>query len=471
MSSVKNFKNQNSTEDSFLYTKTEKNNVPKSHNPKLQCLPVEFPPPMDHLVKFKPSIPNEENDRTFWDEKIEEKFTFPGMTSGWKFKKIFNLDSLLYGSDKHDVNNNDVKFVLNYIAANENTNLGIYLLEDKDLINVKTSADIEGWAAKNPESSRKLLAEAIPLASNHVYNLEYMGYVKLNLSYLVKLNENFKELWHQWAHRQDEVQVLINDLSGKDETIRLLDQDIEVAIQVAELSESLRQRTNCEVEGDNIGSLGHEKKEKCSAPPRALTQLEQKLTSVKYTGNNYLDILKMRCENMGFLQYIESLQPPSKFAVVFAQSRIDGSPASLIRQLTLSGQEFPSLYELLKFMYQKYGIKDLYSYYERNFNAMKWPSGLDQYQNLAIFRAQIAPCKDILRWTNRATISRFLTKLPLWTQRDLATLRRNYTSRQLLAESRKSLLNENKVPIIDKSNNNKLSPDTSSPELKSNYPT
>ncbi|RKF72323.1 hypothetical protein GcC1_094033, partial [Golovinomyces cichoracearum] len=229
----------------------------------------------------------------------------------------------------------------------------------------------------------------------------------------------------------------------------------------------------------------------------------------------------MRCENMEFLQHIESLHPSSKLAgdferfrtwaaelieyfqskkkdfynstdrglVVFAQSRIDGSPSSLIRQLNLSGQEFPSLYELLKFMYQTYGIKDLYSYYERKFNTMKWPSGLDQCQNLAIFRAQIAPCKDILRWTNRATISKFLTKLPLWTQRDLATLRndnnnynefleelddyfrRNYTYRQLLAESRKSLLNENKVPIIDKSNNNKLSPDTSSPALKSNYPT
>ncbi|RKF72344.1 hypothetical protein GcC1_094021 [Golovinomyces cichoracearum] len=186
---------------------------------------------MDHLVEFKSSIPNEENDRTFWDGKIEETFTFPGMTSGWKFKKIFNLESLLYESDKHDVNNNDIKFVINYIAANENTNLGINLLEDKDLIDVKTSDDIEGWAAKNPEISRKLLAEAIPLASNHVYNLEYMGYVKRNLSHLGKLNENFKELWHQWAHRQDEVQVLINDLSGKDETVRLLDQDIEVAIQ------------------------------------------------------------------------------------------------------------------------------------------------------------------------------------------------------------------------------------------------
>ncbi|KAI0995602.1 hypothetical protein K3495_g12579 [Podosphaera aphanis] len=129
------------------------------------------------------------------------------------------------------MNNNDLKFVLNYIAANENTNSEINLLEDKDLINVKTSADSEGWAAKNPESSRKLWAEAIPLASNHVYNLEYMGYVQRNLSYLGKLSENFKELWRQWAHRQEEVQVLIKDLSSKDETIRILDQDIEVAIQ------------------------------------------------------------------------------------------------------------------------------------------------------------------------------------------------------------------------------------------------
>ncbi|KAI0994595.1 hypothetical protein K3495_g13586 [Podosphaera aphanis] len=229
----------------------------------------------------------------------------------------------------------------------------------------------------------------------------------------------------------------------------------------------------------------------------------------------------MRCEYMKFLQHIESLRPPSKFTgdskcfqtwatdlieyfqskkkdfykstdcglVVFAQSRIDRSPASLIHQLTLSGQEFPSLYELLKFMYQTYGIEYLYSYYERKFNAMKRPSGLDLCQNLAIFRAQIAPCKDILGWTNRATISKFLTKLPLWTQLDLATLRydndnynefleelddyfrRNYTSRQLLAESKKSLLNENKVPITDKNNYNKLSPDTASPALKSNYPT
>ncbi|RKF72345.1 hypothetical protein GcC1_094021b [Golovinomyces cichoracearum] len=207
----------------------------------------------------------------------------------------------------------------------------------------------------------------------------------------------------------------------------------------------------------------------------------------------------MRYENVEFSQHIESLQPSSKFAdfykstdrglVEFAQSRIDRSPASLVRQLTLSGQEFPSLYELLKFMYQTYGIKNFYSYYEINFNTMKWPSGSDQCQNLAIFRAQKAPCKDILGWTNRATISKFLTKLPLWTQRDLATLRydnnnynefleglddyfrRNYTSRQLLAKSRKSLLNKNKVPVIYKSNNNKLSPDTSSPALKSNYPT
>ncbi|KAI1002670.1 hypothetical protein K3495_g5532 [Podosphaera aphanis] len=274
---------------------------------------------MDHIGEFKSSIPNEENNRTFWDEKIEETFTFPGMTSGWKFEKLFNLESLLYESDKHDVNNNDIKFVLNYIAANENTNSGINLLEDKDLINVKTSADIEGWAAKNPESSRKLLAEAIPLASNLVYNLEFMGYVQRNLSYLGKLNENFKELWRQWAHRQDEVQVLNNDLSSKDETIRLLDQDIEVAIQqrddhhhaaqlwkkrVAELTELLRQRTNGEAEGDNIGSLGHEKTENSPAPPRALTQPEPELTSVKYTGNKYLDILKMRCENMEFLQHI-----------------------------------------------------------------------------------------------------------------------------------------------------------------------
>ena len=103
---------------------------------------------------------------------------------------------------------------------------------------------------------------------------------------------------------------------------------------------------------------------------------------------------------------------------------------------------------------------------------MKWPSGPNQTQNLAIFRAQISPCKEVLGWNDRAAISKLLSKLPTWTQRDLANLRyddddynefleeldkyfhRNYTSRQLLAASKQGKINSydknsEKKPGID----------------------
>ncbi|RKF59990.1 hypothetical protein GcM3_169023, partial [Golovinomyces cichoracearum] len=141
--------------------------------------------------------------------------------------------------------------------------------------------------------------------------------------------------------------------------------------------------------------------------------------------------------------------------VVFAKSRLDGKPANLVRQLTLSGREFSSLFDLFEFLYHTYGIKDLYSYYERKFDGITWPSGSDQSQNLALFKAQIAPCKDVLGWSIRAAISKFLSKLPIWTQRELTKLYfnkddynevlceldnffcRNYVSRQLLAASKR----------------------------------
>ncbi|KAI1003266.1 hypothetical protein K3495_g4938 [Podosphaera aphanis] len=158
----------------------------------------------------------------------------------------------------------------------------------------------------------------------------------------------------------------------------------------------------------------------------------------------YLNILRSRCLNMEFSQHIRSLQPPEKYngnpeifqtwaselieyfqnkqkvfqkatdrgLVVFAQSRLEGEPAHMIQQLALSGQEFANLFDLLNFLYQTFGIKDLYSHYERKYNDMKWPSGPNQSQNLAIFKAQIAPCKEILGWNNRVAILKILLNLP-----------------------------------------------------------
>ncbi|RKF77048.1 hypothetical protein GcC1_067020b [Golovinomyces cichoracearum] len=127
----------------------------------------------------------------------------------------------------------------------------------------------------------------------------------------------------------------------------------------------------------------------------------------------------------------------NKGLVVFAKSRLDGKPANSVRQLTLSGREFSRLFDLFEFLYHTYGIKDLYSYYERKFDG-------------------IAPCKDVLSWSNRAAISKFLSKLPIWTQREPTKLRfnnddyngilcelddffcRNYVSRQLLTGSKRT---------------------------------
>ncbi|KAI1001279.1 hypothetical protein K3495_g6921 [Podosphaera aphanis] len=233
------------------------------------------------------------------------------------------------------------------------------------------------------------------------------------------------------------------------------------------------------------------------------------------TPSSYLDTLKLPCENMEFSHHIKSLQPPEKFdgncemlhtwvlemidyfqnkekdfgtssnkgLVVFAKSWLDAKPANLVGQLILSGREFPSLFGLFEFLYQTYGIKDLYGYYERKFDDITWPSGSDQSQNLALFKAQIAPCKDVLCWSNRATISKFLLKLPIWTQRELTKLRfnkddnnellcelddyfcQNYVSRQLLAASKRpqtSNLDAKSKNSSDSKNGHKNQADNSS---------
>ncbi|KAI6247451.1 hypothetical protein HI914_04282 [Erysiphe necator] len=422
------------------------------------------------------------------------------MSPGWKFQKNFKKESILYLVEKREMKNFDIKLVLNHLGILDKTKFCENLLQDDVLMAIDSAEELRTWATKNSKLSQELLLKILPLAGDNVWNQQNLLYAQKSLKYVGLLNENFKELWRKWANREDEVCALEEQLSTKDREIIRLSKDFKNAINqrdghyaaakkwkqmVFDLSERLKELTGAEQKvKDNISDQKPQYK-----PFNIVNQAPVSQTGMFQTNrsnSNYLETLKHRCENLEFSQHIRSLQPPEKFnnnpelfqtwaselidyfenkqkdfckssdrsLVIFAQSRLEGESARIIQQLALSGKEFLTIFDLLKFLYQTFGIKDLYSHYERKYIDLKWPSGPNQTQNLAIFRAQISPCKEILGWNNRAAISKLLSKLPTWSQRDLASLRydddnydefleeldnyfrRNYASRQLIAASK-----------------------------------
>ncbi|RKF77914.1 hypothetical protein GcC1_059027 [Golovinomyces cichoracearum] len=388
---------------------------------------------------------------------MEETFIFPGMTKGWRFDKNFTDESISIRLIKNDMQKSDIKLLVKYLSKTGREEDWEDFINSEDLLSSNSPEDFEIWATKNPIMTQHLLFNAIPLASAFLLNRHALHRVKTNLEYVNHLNTNFVELWRKWAHIEDEVQALLIDISNKDEVIEQLRKNLKTANEQRDdhysVSQQWKQRAT---ELSTLLSRRTEKmtrSSRTSRPQNRSNVVENTVdekefeTKKEVNPNSYLDTLKLRCENMEFYHHIKSLQPPEKFdgnseifhswvlemidyfqnkekdfgkssnkgLVVFAKSRLDGKPANLVRQLILSGREFSSLFDLFEFLYHTYGIKDLYSYYERKFDGITWPSGFDHSQNLALLKVQIAPCKDVL--------DDFFC--------------RNYVSRQLLAGSKR----------------------------------
>ncbi|RKF46089.1 hypothetical protein GcM3_224020 [Golovinomyces cichoracearum] len=136
---------------------------------------------------------------------------------------------------------------------------------------------------------------------------------------------------------------------------------------------------------------------------------------------------------MEFSNHIKRLQPPEKF---------DGN-SEMFHSWVL---EMIDYFQNKEKDFGKSSNKGLVVYAK---------SRLDGKPANLLLRKKIAPCKDVLGWSNRVAISKFLSKLPIWTQRGLTKLRfkndhyneflcelddflcRNYVSRQLLAASKR----------------------------------
>ncbi|RKF58637.1 hypothetical protein GcC1_181052 [Golovinomyces cichoracearum] len=101
-------------------------------------------------------------------------------------------------------------------------------MNSEDLLSSNSPEDFEIRATKNLKMTQHLFFNAIPLAINH-------------------LNTNFVELWRKWAHREDEVQALLIDVSNKDEIIEQLRRNLKTATEKRDehysVSQQWKQRT------------------------------------------------------------------------------------------------------------------------------------------------------------------------------------------------------------------------------------
>ncbi|RKF54887.1 hypothetical protein GcM3_206022 [Golovinomyces cichoracearum] len=508
---MKPHNNQVTEQDDSFHFEVAKNQLNDTDKPaeryfddkQLQVLSIELPPSIEEILGLSSTGHTESNnfngDKTFWDGCIEETFEFEGMSPDWKYRSNFQKELILYRIKPREVDNLDINLILNHLALSKNNLFHKNLLEDENLMAIKSKDDFRIWSNKNPEVSRELLLNVLPIAGDNIWNIQNAENAQRNIKYVGLLNENYRELWRKWAKREDEIVVSQEEVSCKNAEIDRLKRHLQMAIKerdghydavqqwkqrVNELSKKFLQHSKLSVK-----EVNQESSNKFSefirqgASQASMNNLPT--FNGRRPGGNYLQVLKWRCENMTFSHHIKSLQPPDKFdgdperfqnwatelieffqnrqrdfqkssdrsLVIFAQSRLEGNATLMIQQISGS-QEFMTLFDLLEFLYKTYGIKDMYSYYERKYDEMKWPSGPNQSQNLAIFRALMAPCKDILGWNNRTAISKFLRKVPQWTQREIANLRfdeddydeflqelddfyrRNYTSRHLLAESK-----------------------------------
>ncbi|KAI0997910.1 hypothetical protein K3495_g10279 [Podosphaera aphanis] len=156
----------NEIEDSFQYTKNKRAITNESivtrqfHDNKLHSLPVELPPPIDEITDDAYAKEESEDqyneEKTFWDGKIEETFELPGQTpDDW-----------------------DLRYILNYLAMQKGEKPCMHLLHDEDLLSSTSPEDISIWAAKAPQKAQDLLLQVIPLAGDHVYNKQNLEYAQ-----------------------------------------------------------------------------------------------------------------------------------------------------------------------------------------------------------------------------------------------------------------------------------------------------
>ncbi|KAI1003267.1 hypothetical protein K3495_g4939 [Podosphaera aphanis] len=176
----------NEIEDSFQYTKNKRAITNESiitrqfHDNKLHSLPVELPPPIDEITDDAYAKEESEDqyneEKTFWDGKIEETFEFPGQTPGWKFETFFYHRSILYHIDPRETDDWDLKNILNYLAMQKGEKPYMHLLHDEDLLSSTSPEDTSIWATKAPQKAQDLLLQVIPLAGDHVYNKQNLEY-------------------------------------------------------------------------------------------------------------------------------------------------------------------------------------------------------------------------------------------------------------------------------------------------------
>ncbi|RKF62542.1 hypothetical protein GcC1_146015, partial [Golovinomyces cichoracearum] len=123
----------------------------------------------------------------------------------------------------------DIKFLVKYLSKTGLEEDWEDFINSEDLLSSSSPEDFEIWETKNPIMTQHLLFNEIPLASAFLLNRHALHRVKTNLEYVNHLNTNFVELWREWAHREDEVQALLTDISNKDEIIEQFRKNLKIA--------------------------------------------------------------------------------------------------------------------------------------------------------------------------------------------------------------------------------------------------
>ncbi|RKF77047.1 hypothetical protein GcC1_067020, partial [Golovinomyces cichoracearum] len=280
------------------------------------------PPPIDKLLSYhgEDDALDSENDKTNCDNDLMEKtFLFPGMIKGWRFDKNFTDESISNPLIKNDMQKSNIKLLVKYLSKTGREEDWEDFMNSEDPLSSNSPEDFEIWATKNPIMTQHLLFNAIPLASAFLLNRHALHRVKTNLEYVNHLNINFVELWRKWAHREDEVQALLTDISNRDETIEQLWKNLITATEQRDdhysVSQQWKQRAT------ELSTLPSRRTEKMTGTSRTSrpqnrsnvveNKIDEKEFEPKKKGNpsSYLDTFKLHCENMKFSHHIKSLQP------------------------------------------------------------------------------------------------------------------------------------------------------------------
>ncbi|KAI9769312.1 MAG: hypothetical protein M1839_003763 [Geoglossum umbratile] len=405
------------------------------------------PPPFDQTI-----LPDD--DTVSWE--------FPGMSKTFKYDEEYTTQTTaILDQGRPFPTAWDAGAILDFLEQNKKA----IRIKDKDgLVAVRTQTDILNWAKTHPDDASHLFSYMLPLTYGYIYHRAASAAFREDMEYVQLLNNNFALLCREWSNNKDEVTVLQAQMDKRDRQSKLREASWQE--KARKWKEALEERDR---DRHRLLALINSPSQAAQSEPhdtvnnpadqqhnRSTTPFSQVTTaSATRNSSSFLNNLRDRCENIDFITNIKSLPPPDKYdgnpeqfqlwaysllhyfqhhkkefggvgqktLASFAQTRLEGKPFALIRTRSLSGYEFPNLFTLLELLYKTYGIKDLFSHYQTKFSNLRWPSGIDQVQNLADLKATTAVVKEALAWTDRHAINQILQKLPEWAKTPATHLR------------------------------------------------